>query len=118
MIDKWDKKVEEHRKISNAFKGDRITEIFLSYIVNNMESLPEGHVAEDFWKENHKMLFQLKNQLAKKQFEKLAKKLEDFRVFTEKFLKETERLIEKYQKKYGISSKFVIEKYEVFKTII
>ena len=118
LIDKWDKKVEEHRKISNAFKGDCITEIFLSYIVNNMECLPEGNVDEDFWKENHKMLFQLKDQLAKKQWIKLAEKIEEFRVVTEKFFQETEGLIEKYQKKYGISTKLVMEKYEVFKSII
>ncbi len=118
VIDKWDEKVEEHRKLSKAYEGDSLSENLLTYTVDNIKDLIEGHVFREFWEKKHGIFFKEKEQLAKQQCDDLENTINELGNFTENLLAETNKLIEKYQKKYGISAKYVTDKYEIFKFYI
>ena len=114
-VNKWDEKAEDHRKISKAFEGCHLPEDLFTYTVNSIDDLPEGHFARDFWRGNHKIFFKEKERFAKRQCDDLENTIKELSSFTENLLAETNKLIEKYQKKYGISAKHVTDKYETFK---
>jgi len=118
LIEEWDEEVEEHRKLSKAYEGDNLSENLLTYTVDNIEDLIEGHVFREFWEKKHDIFFKDKERLAKKQCNDLKNTLKRLCVFTENLLTETNKLIEKYQKKYGISAKYITDKYEIFKFYI
>lgn len=114
LIEEWDEEVEKHLKLSRAYDGDRLSENLLTYIVDNIEDLIEGHVLREFWEKKHDIFFKDKERLAKKQCNDLKNTLKRLSDFTENLLTKTNKLIEKYQKKYGISAKYVTDKYKIF----
>jgi len=118
LIDEWDKEVDKNRRLSQAYPGDSLSEMFISFVVNNIEELLEGHVFLDFWKEKHDIFFKEKEKIAEKECEDLKKSLKKLSNFTEYQLSEIDKLIEKYQKKYGFSPKYIDDKYEISKFYI
>jgi len=117
LLDKWEEKVE-HQILFNALKRDQLYENILTYIVNNSQELPERHLVYEFWKINHEIFFKEKERIAKKQSINLENKLCEVEIFTNSFLMKIEKLIENYQKKYGIAAKFVTEKYDVYRKFL
>jgi len=118
LIEEWDEEVEGHRKLSKAYEGDILSENLLTYTMDNIEDLVEGHVFRDFWEKKHDIFFKDKERLAKKQCNDLENTIKELSNFTENLLAETNKLVDKYQKKYGISAKYVTDKYDIFKFYI
>lgn len=115
LMEEWDETLPLHLKLYRVYEGDNLSENLLTYTVDNIEDLGKGHVLREFWEKKHDIFFKDKERLAKKQCNDLKNTLKRFSDFTENLLIDINKLIEKYQKKYGISAKYITDKYEIFK---
>jgi len=116
LIYEWDKS-QDSIKLSETYNDiDRLSEDLFAYTINFMDSLPERHMFYDFWKENNHIFNKYLEKIAKKETKQLKNSIKEIEDITKKLFVELEKITDIYCKKYGISMKFVTEKYNVYRT--
>ena len=111
MIIKWDEKVEEKDKISPHPGKRDPAENLLCYAVNNIHYLPDGNALCKFWEKNREKFIKEKENIAETQCKKLEDTLTEIEGITKDLIIKLQKLIERYEKKYGIPKRSVADKY-------
>lgn len=109
MIIKWGEKADEKDKILSYVGKRDPAEYLLGYTVNNILSLPDGNAFCRFWEKNREKF--MKENMAKKQCEKLKDTLIKIEDITKKLTIRLQKLIDRYEEKYGIPKTSVADKY-------